>query len=257
MKQSLPSIGHQVNIGKWKPRIGPWSMRNPPRRKVRQPRPIDRGSHRQQIFRVARETARHLHHRRKVRLDLAPTRPRQQRNPRLVRIQVVMRCISLPRHRRQRSLRQRMTHELCIHPPASIKLFLERKNREHLRDPLLHPAQTPSFPGPKLRRHKPNHRNAQLLQDLSQPEVHIREVDQHRNIRPHLPDRPHQLPVLPINIRRMPDHLGDPHMCHILRPHHPIHPRRRHLPPTQPKEPDPRQSANHPRPIVVPRSLPR
>ena len=252
MKQSLSSIGNQVDIRQRKPRIRPRRMRNPPRREIRQPRPVDRRSHRQQILRVPRKPAGHLHHRRQIRLDLPPTRARQQRNPGLARIKVVMRRIGLPRHRRKRSLRQRMPNELRIHAPALIKRLLKRKDRQHLRHPLLHPAQTPSLPRPKLRRHKPDHRNAQLLQHLRQPEVHIREVDQHRHIGPFLPDRSHQPSILPIDVRGMPDHLRDPHMRHILRPHHPLNPSGRHLPPTQPKEPHPRYTQHHPRPIVVP-----
>jgi hypothetical protein len=94
---------------------------------------------------------------------------------------------------------------------------------------------------------------------LRQPKVDIWKVNKDPNTWTHFLNVPDELLKLRINVWRMPDHLGDPHVRHILRPHNPQLPRGLHLLPAQPAELCLRQNLpqrmDDLRPVLIPRSL--
>ena len=203
--------------------------------KGRQLLAIDRRSYWQDVLTIG-QVVLYPDHLAQICSNFLPPTPRQQGYPLLRGVKTMLRRILFARDSRQRQFRQRMPDESRIHPACPVKTLFKRKNNHHPADPLLHPTQPLTLPRPKLRTDKIEDRNIKLFQLTSKSKVHIREVDQHRHIRPPFPNRSDQTPVGAINVRRVADDLRDAHMGYILGTNNAIKPSLCHLPAAKPKK---------------------
>ncbi len=77
-----------------------------------------------------------------------------------------------------RKLRQRMAHKFGFHAVVVVEPLFKGKDGQHPVDVALHAADAVFLPGPELRAHEVDDRNALAAEVPRQGEVHVGEVDQ-------------------------------------------------------------------------------
>src|SRR5438067_2939823 len=103
-----------------------------------------------------------------------------------------------------------MSYVLCLYATLAIIALFKRKYHQHAVHKTLHSADAALLPRPKLRGDKIDYRHTNPVQLLSQPEIEVREVNQHSHFRFPAPRGSNHAEELAINFRDMLNHLNDP-----------------------------------------------
>src|ERR1700687_1309542 len=110
---------------------------------------------------------------------------------------------------RVRQFRQWMADEGRVHATLAIKLLLKGKDHQGFVDVVAQPAHASLSPGPELRRHVIDRRNAALLHLPGDTPVECRGINNNGQIRLALVRLFNQMPIEPENLRQMAENLGD------------------------------------------------
>jgi hypothetical protein len=110
-----------------------------------------------------------------------------------------------------------------IHTPFPEPGFLKREQAEQPADAVLNLADSALAPRPDLRSDQIINGYADRFQVPCQAEMEIRTVCEDRGVRRALPDHANQLPVLTIDSRKVPGHLGEAHNRKAIGVHYGFH----------------------------------
>src|SRR5581483_11118294 len=84
---------------------------------------------------------------------------------------------------RRRNIGQRMSYITNLNTVLPVKLLLKREDHDHLANIFFDLLDPSGAPGPDLRAHEIEDRNAEPMQFASKAQVEVREVDEHGGIR--------------------------------------------------------------------------
>src|ERR1035437_6985907 len=129
----------------------------------------------------------------------------------------------LPSHRRLHHPRQRMSYISGGNTMLREEGLFKGEDTEKARDIRTQRLHPPRPPGPRLRSDQIHHRHTLPFQKPQQPEMKIRRVGQHRDVRFLRRDGLFQLPKFLINPRNMRHHLDDADHRDRPRIHHRPH----------------------------------
>ena len=87
-----------------------------------------------------------------------------------------------------------MSDELHVDAGVPVERFLERKDHQHPIDVGLHRLHAARPPRPQLRAHVVDDRDAETAQRGQQPEIEVRRIDGHEDVRTQLACRVDQTP---------------------------------------------------------------
>src|SRR5579884_3566486 len=132
---------------------------------------VERGSNRQHEFEGAAELGRRLQNRRQIHSHFFDSAAGHQRNPVLFGIQVVLAGIFGAVNFGTRQVRKRMANEGGVYTAITIELFFKWKDDEGFLYVFAQELYPPLSPGPKLRAHVIDDRNASLMHLPGDPPV--------------------------------------------------------------------------------------
>ena len=137
---------------------------------------------RQQKLIARTQPGRGIQNFRQVHANFFHSATRHDRDPRLGRIEHVLRGIGSAVDRRAGKIGERMADETRIHSAIAIELFFKRKYHQRLRDILSQKANTSLPPRPELRAHVVHNGNAALAHLPRHTPVESRRVDHNGQI---------------------------------------------------------------------------
>ena len=126
---------------------------------------------------------------------------------------------------------ERVADELDGHPRLLVQADLEREDGEDPGDVAGHRPQAPAAPGPDLRRHEIDDRDAEPARPAGQQQVEVGEVDQDQDARPRVAEPADEIAEDAVERREAADDLGAAHDGRALDAVEDLHAGRRHARP--------------------------
>ena len=125
-------------------------------------------------------------------------------------------------------IEERMPDVFRLDAALVVPRFLERQRAEHVIDKAPHLGDAPAGPGPKLRRHEVEHRNALGVRTPRDPPVEAGVIDQDDRIGPMLAKVAIRLRNQAHDVRQAGEDLAEAHDRMIAQREQMLAPRRRH-----------------------------
>jgi hypothetical protein len=113
---------------------------------------------------------------------------------------------------------QGVADESRVDVAVAVELFFKGEDDHHSVYALLDPAKAAVLPGPKLRADEVDHGDVEFLQFAGETEVDVGKVDEDGDVGAVLFDGGDEAAVLAVDVRHVPDDLGDAHVGDVFGP---------------------------------------
>lgn len=148
-----------------------------------------------------------------------------------------------------------MADEGGVDSACAVERLLEGEDDHHAVDALLHPAQAAALPGPELRTDKVDDGDVEGFELAGEAEVDVREVDENGGVGVARFDGGYETAVGAVDLRHVPDDLGDAHVGDVFGADDAVHSGLFHLASAETEEgrvwKDRSQRCDDLRPVVV------